>query len=213
MKYDSIVLGPLRSNCYVIYDENTNDAIVVDVGGEPSELIEYVKNKNLKVHYIIITHSHFDHILGIEKFKEWSGAKVVANENAPELLIDPEKNLSTVGYCDNVSIKADILVSDMQELKAGSIDVRFFHTPGHTPCAMCIEVGDLLCTGDTLFKGTMGRCDLYGGSLKTMYKTLFRIYNFEKNYTILPGHEDSTTLDYERENNRYLRMGKEKANS
>ncbi len=207
MKYKRIKVGPLASNSYVVYSETTKSAVVVDIGGEPSNVIKFLKDNDLSLKYIILTHSHFDHILGAEQLKEFSGAKIVAHENAPEFLIDPEKNLSNIPYCKDLSIEADILVGDGEEMSIDDIEMQFMHTPGHTPCSMIVFIDDLLFTGDTLFKGSMGRCDLVGGSLKTMYKSLYRISKIDGEYTVLPGHEGESTLSYEKEHNQYLRMG------
>ncbi len=208
MKLNCVKVGPYRSNSYTVYSEETRKAVVIDIGGEPSEVIDFLVENNLEVEYILITHSHFDHILGVDRLREFTKAKVVAHRNAVELMKDPAKNLSIMPICEDVSTHADILVDDGAELDAGDIHMKIMHMPGHTPCSMFIAIDDMLFTGDTLFKGTIGRCDLYGGSMKTMYKTLSRICKIKFDYKVYPGHEEFSTLSYEKEHNRYLRVGK-----
>ncbi len=213
MEYKRFKVGPLASNSYVVYSKETKAAVVIDIGGEPSEVIDFLNDNNLDLKYIILTHGHFDHILGAEKLKEWSGAKILAHSKAPDFLSDPEKNLSTVPYCQDISITADVLVNDGQVIRAEDIEMKFLHTPGHTPCSMVIVIDDIMFTGDTLFKGSMGRCDLVGGNLMAMYKSLHRLSKIAEDYIVLPGHQDSSTLSYEKEHNRYMRMGKENRGS
>ncbi len=208
MKYKRIRVGPLGSNSYVVYSEKSHSAVVIDIGGEPSEVIDFINENALDLKYIVLTHSHFDHVLGAEELKAYSEAKIIAHMKAPEFLRDPEKNLSNVPYSRDVSMEADILVSDNEVITIDDIEMKFMHTPGHTPCSMIVFIDDLLFTGDTLFKGSMGRCDLVGGSLKTMYKSLHRISTISGDYIVLPGHEGESTLSYEKEHNQYLRMGK-----
>ena len=145
MKIYRYVTGPLSVNTYLVVDEETNKGFIVDPGGEDIDLLEFVKENNIEIEYIILTHGHGDHICGLESYqKAWPKASLIVHEEEHELLSDPRKNYSTMTCGRPLSFTADHYVQDGEILKAGGLEIKFVFTPGHTPGGMCVYVGDSL---------------------------------------------------------------------
>ena len=194
------------TNTYIVTDEETGETAVVDPSLSEDALIEKLKDKNVK--YVLITHGHFDHTGGTNLVKEKTGAKVVVHREDEEMLLDSSKNEFRANYgYDMPPIIADILVEDGTELMLGNAKIKVMHTPGHTKGGVCYIFEDdrIIFSGDTLFRLTAGRTDLYGGNARTELMSLAKIGELEGDYKVYPGHEEDTTLDFERENNRYIR--------
>ncbi len=195
------------TNTYIVTDEATGATAVVDPSLPEESLIEKLSGKD--VQYILLTHGHFDHFCGAKLVKEKTGAKVVIHKDDEIMLHDVTKNefqMNCVGY-PFPEIDADILTEDGTELMLGNTKITVMHTPGHSMGGVCyLFVEDkVMFSGDTLFKLCAGRADLYGGNGRQELRSLARISELEGNYKVYPGHEDDTTLDFERENNRYIR--------
>ena len=195
------------TNTYIVTDEETGETAVVDPALDEESLIGKLKDKNVK--YILITHGHFDHIGGVNFIKERTGAKVVVHKEEEEMLLDGKKNEFTKKFgCDMQPIYADVLVEDGTELSFGNSKIKVMHTPGHTKGGVCYIFEDdrVIFSGDTLFYLTVGRTDLYGGDPRTELMSLAKISELEGDYKVYPGHDQSTTLNFEREHNRYMRI-------
>jgi hydroxyacylglutathione hydrolase len=191
------------SNCYIIKDE-TGTAAVVDPGCVTDELISEL-DKCTKVEYILLTHGHYDHIWAVSGLKEKTGAKLVIHRGDEAFLTD--ENLSHgVKYFpgEQKPLKADILLQGGETLPLGNGEIRVMHTPGHTKGSVVYIAGDTMCSGDTLFCMTVGRTDLEGGSMHDMISTLERLKALKGDYKVLPGHGRDTTLEAERQRNRYM---------
>lgn len=189
------------TNTYIVTDEETGETAVVDPSLPEEKLIKKLEGKNVK--YILITHGHYDHIGGVNLVKEKTGAKVVIHKEDEEMLCDKNKNYGT----DNTPIYADILVEDGTELMLGNSEVAVLHTPGHTKGGVCYIFNNdrVMFSGDTLFRLTAGRTDLYGGDARTELMSLAKIAELDGDYKVYPGHDRETTLDFERQYNRYMR--------
>lgn len=207
VKIHYAVMGDgFTTNTYIITDEETGETAVVDPALSEESLIEKLKDK--KVKYILLTHGHFDHIGGVNFVKEKTGAQIVAHKDEEEMLVDSIKNefKANRGY-DMPPINTDIFVEDGSTLMLGNVEIEVLHTPGHTKGGVCYIFKDdrLLFSGDTLFRLTAGRTDLYGGNARQELMSLTKIGELEGNYQVYPGHDASTTLDFERQYNRYMR--------
>ena len=190
-----------ETNTYIVTDEETGETLVVDPSLPEEKLIEKLKPE--KVKYILITHGHFDHIGGVNFVKEKTGAKAVIHKADEEMLCDTKKNCGD----NDTPIYADILVEDGSEIPFGNTKIKVLHTPGHTKGGVCYIFEDdrVMFSGDTLFRLTAGRTDLYGGDARTELMSLAKIADLDGDYKVYPGHDQSTTLDFEREYNRYMR--------
>ncbi len=169
MEIKRIVVGPLLTNCYIL--TSGNEAIVIDPGGDPEEILKEIEGKNLT--YIILTHYHWDHTLGAPKIKEKTGAKILIHKK--------EK--------DFIKFNPDQFLDGGEEIRIGDEYLKILHTPGHTQGSICILGENFIFTGDTLFEDGFGRTDLPGGSEKDLKESLKKLEKVIKlKMKIYPGH-------------------------
>lgn len=205
MKIHTLHLGPLRANCYIA-ETAPGRCVAVDIGGDSRLLLEFLKMKKLKLSKILLTHGHFDHIGGVEIVHQETGAEVYIHEADVPMLTSESLSLNTdmsfnkfVPLTDWTVVFGDCYIND------GDCTFRVLHTPGHTKGSVCYVCGDVIFSGDTLFCGSIGRTDFPGSSMTAMENSLVKLYDLEGDYKVLPGHNETTTLDYEREANPYMR--------
>ena len=207
MRITNLPSGALQANTYLVVDENTNEGFIVDPGGYNKVLTKEVQENNVKIKYIILTHGHSDHICGVNEHKaDFPDAKVVAYKDEEAMLEDPNLNQSP-GFGVPYSTKADILVSDGDELKVGDVTLKFIHTPGHTEGGMCIYVEEAkaLFSGDTLFRQSIGRTDFPGGSYKEIMDSIRKkLFLLPDDTNVFPGHMGMTSIGFEKENNPFV---------
>ena len=206
MLIKTYVGGPLSVNCYLVIDEETKKAFVVDPGGENQPLHQYVAENGLTVEAILLTHGHPDHICGIERFrKTYPDAILVAHQDEESLLGSAEQNHSKM-YCGkDITLQADRWVSDHDGIEVGGLSPVFLHTPGHTPGGMCIYVKDCLFSGDTLFRNSIGRTDFPYGSFPELKKSIHsKLFALPNHTVVYPGHEGTTTIGHEKESNPFV---------
>ncbi len=212
MKVLTYVVGPLNTNMYVIYDEASLEALIIDPGGD--EAIDYINNvaKDLKLKYIIATHGHVDHVIGVRKLRKVIKAPFLLHGADHEVLNESlEWALMWNINVDLKEVMPDGDLNGIRELVLGDTLLRVMHTPGHTPGSVTLFIPSLKVafTGDTIFKESVGRTDLPGGSWDELKRSLRRlVLELDRDYVIYPGHGPSTTLEHELINNRYLRRVK-----
>lgn len=194
MEIKRIPVGPIGTNCYIFTDGAGHGAIV-DPGAEGAKLLALVREMDITVDAILLTHSHFDHTGGTDTLHAALDCPVYLHP------------------LDNAQLGADIMpplkcpiteYGDGDTVQVGAVFVKVLHTPGHTAGSVTLLAQDALFTGDTLFKGSMGRTDLPSGSYETLMKSLKRLGELEGNYAVFPGHEGTSTLDEERKTNYFL---------
>lgn len=207
MRITNLPSGALQANTYLAVDENTNEGFIVDPGGYNKVLTKEVRDNDVKIKYIILTHGHSDHICGVNEHKaEFPDAKIVAYKDEEAMLENPNLNQSP-GFGVPYSTKADILVSDGDELKVGDVTLKFIHTPGHTEGGMCIYVEEAkaLFSGDTLFRQSIGRTDFPGGSYKEIMDSIRKkLFLLPDDTNVFPGHMGTTSIGFEKENNPFV---------
>ena len=204
MKIEKIVEPYFGENMYILIDEETKKCAVVDPGGASDKILNYIRANALQLQYIILTHGHGDHIGAVNKIKSQTNVKVIAHNDEKELLNDNRKNLSYSMHCGPQELDADIYVHDKDKLELGNLKLSFIHRPGHTKGCMCIRVNDDMFTGDTLFAGSIGRTDLYGGDYRQIEKSLKKLAKYEDKVKVHPGHGPSSTLGIEKMSNPYM---------
>jgi len=206
MKVIRITGGPLPTNCYILTDDVTGATAVIDPGFEEQELTDAVSaagNENVKA--ILLTHGHFDHIMGVNKLKSLTNAKIYIYSDDTQFTTDDSLNLSFMSAPLRVgAFTADVTLNDGDVIELGSLRIRVLHTPGHTIGSCCYLVEDAIFTGDTLMKCSCGRTDFPTGSYPQMIDSLKKIENLEGDYHVYPGHEGETTMEYERKNNPFM---------
>jgi glyoxylase-like metal-dependent hydrolase (beta-lactamase superfamily II) len=193
MSLKVFVLGPLNTNSYLLWDRG--EAVIIDPGGEPGELISFIKSSNLNLKYVISTHGHFDHVLGVKELVRITGAKFYLNFKDVDLmpLFYDWREKPPAPHDD---------LRDGQEFRFGSQILQAVSTPGHTMGSTSLLWGGKMFTGDTLFKGTVGRYDL-GGDREVLRETLEKLKGMDIN-EIYPGHGDTTSLKEELKSNPFL---------
>lgn len=206
MQIIKLTLGALDTNCYILYDPETKEAAVIDPADEDVKIIDTIKNYNLKVKYIIVTHAHIDHILALDKVSQYTNASLVIHSDDKDALNNDVFNLATFFNAKSPSKKADILVKNGDVLHLGENNLKIIHTPGHNRGSMCIHVDDILISGDTLFNQSIGRTDYYGGNFDTLINSIKkRLFVLDDNTKVYPGHGCETTIGYEINNNPFIR--------
>lgn len=202
MKTFRALVGSMDSytNVYVVADENSKEGILIDPAGVTKEIVKYIEEMEIKLKYIILTHCHADHIAGIREIrKEYPRVPIVINEADKDGLADGELNMSEYIGIENNFPDADILVKDGDTLKIGDIDINIIHTPGHTAGSMSLLVEDALYSGDTLFKGTVGRTDLKSGSERDiMWSIKDKLFKLPDSTVVYPGHGSTTRIGDEK---------------
>lgn len=205
MKIYKVPAGIYAANCYILVDEITNKSIIVDPGGSADDLLEFVERNKLQVEYIVLTHGHADHIGGVNELQESLNIPIMAHIDEEELLKDADKNLSSQMAMGSVVIKPSIFLKEGDQFSFGNINVEIIHTPGHTEGGMCLKIGNDLFSGDTLFKGSIGRSDLYSGNSSVLLDSIReKLLILNDNVKVWPGHGDATTIGEEKLFNRYI---------
>ena len=194
MTVKMIVLGLYGTNCYIVYDENTMNGIVIDPGYTPELVLQELNNLGVKLQAVLLTHGHFDHVGGTRALHEATGCKVYLNEKDSKL---PEYlTAGPLFYTD--------FYGEGDELDFDSLHFRVIETPGHTEGSICLFCGDTIFSGDTLFKANVGRTDGPGGSWKEICRSLRRLSEITGDYKVLSGHGEPTTLRREQLYNSFM---------
>lgn len=209
MKITNLPSGALQVNTYLAVDEETNKGFIVDPGGYNPALTKMVKDENIDIEYIILTHGHSDHICGVkEHLEDFPGARVVADKEEEPMLHDVRFNFSAE-FGMPYTVDADIYVTDGDEISVGNINLKFFHTPGHSPGGMCIyaEKENVLFSGDTLFRQSIGRTDFPGCSFEALAESIKeKLFVLPDETQVFPGHMGPTQIGFEKRNNPFVRI-------
>lgn len=203
MNIKTISVGKLGTNCYLVHDGH--NAVVIDPGADAERIVETAEKDGVTIKYIFLTHAHFDHVLAVLDIQKKTGAVLVANIAEKERLCDADLSGGVAfGEQKFLPLCADIEIDRQGEIYVGEMCFEFIRTPGHTEGSMCIICDNVMFSGDTLFRGTCGRCDLPGGDYAEMLRSLKVLYELPGDMRILPGHERETTLSHERVYNPYM---------
>jgi glyoxylase-like metal-dependent hydrolase (beta-lactamase superfamily II) len=192
--FKQIPVGYMGNFIYLIGDKNAQECVMVDPAWDVDAVLKQAEKDGMKVVAGILTHTHFDHCNGVENLIEKTNGKIFVHENEAKFLKNIQESL--------------IETKEGFKLKVGNIELSFLHTPGHTEGAQCIQVGGRLVTGDTLFVGACGRCDLPGGNEKNLMQSLKRLASLDGSLKVFPGHAygDADSSENERKTNPFMRF-------
>ena len=193
MQMITMTLGLYETNCYLLYDEATRHAVLIDPGYEPERLLGALQAHGLSLQAILITHAHFDHVGATQPLFEATGCRIYVHP----------LDLSMPPYLRRGLVNTDFY-EEGDCLDFDSLHFQVLHTPGHTPGCVILVLGDKLFCGDLLFRGSCGRTDGAGGSWDQMLSSLRRMAELPGDYLVYPGHGEPTTLARERQSNVFM---------
>lgn len=206
MNIRRFALGPLWTNGYLLWDRGGN-SVMVDPGGDPSEVVSFVREEGLKLKKILLTHGHADHLFGLEAIRVLAEDGVAVHEDDGDCLANPEMNLSAWMGQNCSCSPAETLFRGGDRFPIGDMNFEVIHTPGHTEGGVCLLVRDgaetLLLSGDTLFAMSVGRTDLPGGDSVILQQSLEKLAALADDIPVYPGHGPDTTIGTERRENPF----------
>ncbi len=198
MKVKLLRVGPIGTNCYILEDDQTNLAAVIDPGDEPELIQEALEKEGVEVRYLLLTHGHYDHTTAVPALhRVYPQADIYihqADANGAGSTLFP-----LAGEVDDLK-----LYDEGDVIRLGDHEIQVLHPPGHSPGSVTLKVEDVLFTGDTLFAGSCGRTDLRGGSYEQIMQSLKRLGELKGDFHVCPGHEATSTLERERRSNPFL---------
>ena len=200
-KLKTIKSGMIGNNTYILSDEESKTAVIIDPAFAARDIINYVKEKDLRPAAIINTHGHFDHVTANQAVREEFDIPVYMHESDSDMI----KENGVYRHDAEKAAKVDVLLHGGEKLKFGNIELDVLHTPGHSRGGICLLCDDAVFTGDTLFYHEVGRCDLEGGSLPQLLQSIReKLLTLPDSTVVYPGHDRSSTIGEERKNNPYL---------
>jgi glyoxylase-like metal-dependent hydrolase (beta-lactamase superfamily II) len=210
MIHEVFPVGMLACNCSILGDESTGEAVVIDPGDNIEQVQQILAKHNLRAKYIVATHAHIDHVGGIEKLKHATGAAVLMHQSDLPLYQNLALQAEWMGVPTPGMTEVDQFLKEGDLLRWGTLSLEVLHTPGHSPGSISLHLpgeNHRILSGDTLFQGSIGRTDLWGGSMDEILRSIQnRLLIFPDQTPVFPGHGLPTTIGAERERNPFLQM-------
>jgi len=204
----TFVVGPLQNNCYLLTDESSGRAAVIDPGLQCEPVLEAVRAGGLHLECVILTHAHFDHVCGIGLFTAAGASEVLLHPDDLPLLGTAPETARFFGYAIPAPPNPSRLVREGDRIRVGGATLAVLETPGHTPGGISLLIGESVFVGDTLFAGSVGRTDLAGGSSATLIRSIrTKLLGLPDGTVVYPGHGPATTIGAERRDNPFLQEG------
>lgn len=199
-------LGLIGANAYLLIDEASKEAAIIDLGGDYHAIFDEIENYGAKLKYILNTHGHFDHIMGEYDAQKEFDVPVYIHENDLYLAQNLPLQLERFGFVNNQESPENIQTfTEKDVFKLGDTEIKVIHTPGHTPGSVCFLTGSSLFSGDTLFYTSVGRTDFEGGSFAQLSNSIKeKLFKLDDNVDVYPGHDSKTSIGYEKKYNCYF---------
>jgi glyoxylase-like metal-dependent hydrolase (beta-lactamase superfamily II) len=201
----SLAVGPLETNCYILGDEKSKEAVVIDPGGDFDEIEKQLKESKLDLKCIILTHGHFDHTGALAQLKKATGAEILIHAKDSFMLSPTGQAQPFLVDSGHDPCRADRTLQEGDRIEFGEKGLEVLHTPGHTPGGISLLIDKMIFVGDTVFSGSIGRTDLPGGSFPQLIDSIKgKLLTKEDDYLVYPGHGPPSTVGEERTNNPFL---------
>jgi glyoxylase-like metal-dependent hydrolase (beta-lactamase superfamily II) len=209
MLLQPFVTGPLETNAYLVADRDSGEALVIDPGGDPGEILAFLARERLTCRLIVNTHGHFDHISGNRALKSATGASLLVHEADVPMLSEAVTHARFFMMRAENSPPPDLLLEDRGEVRVGAVVLRVMHTPGHSPGGVTLVAPGVAFCGDLVFHGSVGRTDLPGGSERVLLDSIRRhIMTLPDDTVLYPGHGPDTTVGLEKRQNHFFRLAR-----
>ncbi|MDR1293159.1 MAG: MBL fold metallo-hydrolase [Clostridiales Family XIII bacterium] len=207
MRIKTFELGSLGTNCYLVWDEGSKEAFIVDPADFTDGMRAVISDEGLLLRYVILTHGHGDHVGGVSAMlAAYPGAELAAGRDEAPILGDPGYNFTEYITGRIETFKPDVLLSDGDELTVGNMTLRVMATPGHTIGGISVLVPGAVFSGDTLFRASIGRTDLPTGDFGALERSIReKLYTLPDDTEVYPGHMETTTIGYEKRYNGFVR--------
>ena len=200
-----LTVGPLETNCYILGDEKSKEAVIIDPGGDFEEIDQQLGKLKLKVKYIVLTHGHFDHTGALAQLKKTTSAEILIHSADAFMLSKDNQAQPFLLESGDEPCSADRTLKEGDKIQFGENVLEVLHTPGHTPGGISLIIDKMIFTGDTLFCGSVGRTDLPGGSYQKLLDSIkTKFLSKGDDYVIYPGHGPESTIGEERRDNPFL---------
>lgn len=208
MIIESLTVGPIQANCFIVGCDDTREAAVIDPGDEADRILMTLAKHSLKVKAIINTHGHFDHVGANRRMKEATGAPIIIHPSDAAMLQSLAASAASWGMSAENSPEADRTVEDGDEIAVGTLTFRVLHTPGHTPGGISLYTEGAVFVGDALFAGSIGRTDFPGGDYGTLINAIqTQLFTLPDDTVVYAGHMGTTTVGREKRTNPFARIG------
>jgi len=205
-KVEILIVGPLFSNCYIVWDEDTKQGVIIDPGDDADVILKSVEKLGIKIIYILATHGHFDHVGAVAPLKRQLKAEFLAHKDDFFFIEDGENAARRWGVDIEQPPKPDRFLKDGDKIKIGKFHLEVIHTPGHSPGGISFLYDKMLFGGDTLFQGSIGRTDFRKGSFEDLSNAIkTRLYTLPDDTIVYTGHGPITTIGDEKRYNAFVR--------
>ena len=203
---ETLIVGQLFSNCYIVYDDKIKQGVIIDPGDDADVILKSVKKLDVKIKYILVTHGHFDHVGAVAQLRRELDAEFLAHNGDFFFLEDGENAARCWGIDIEQPPKPDRFIEDGEKIKFGGYEFEVLHTPGHSPGGVSFLYDRMLFGGDTLFQGSIGRTDFRQGSFEDLSKSIrTRLYTLPDDTIVYTGHGPITTIGDEKKYNAFVR--------
>lgn len=205
-KVEVLIVGPLFSNCYIVWDDNEKQGVIIDPGDDADLILKTVRKLGIKIKYILATHGHFDHVGAVAPLKRELKVEFLAHKDDFFFIEDGENAARRWGVEIEQPPKPDRFIDDGDKIKIGGFDLEVIHTPGHSPGGISFLYNQMVFGGDTLFQGSIGRTDFRKGSFEDLSNSIkTRLYTLPDNTIVYTGHGPITTIGDEKRYNAFVR--------
>jgi glyoxylase-like metal-dependent hydrolase (beta-lactamase superfamily II) len=206
IQVEPLIVGPLFSNCYIVWEEGLEQGVVIDPGDDSDVILKKIKELNITIKYILATHGHFDHVGAVAPLKRELNVEFLAHEDDLFFIEDGEKSAREWGIHIEQPPKPDRFIKDGEKIKVGGFELEVLHTPGHSPGGVSFLNNRMVFSGDTLFQGSIGRTDFRKGSFEVLAKSIkIRLYTLPDDTIVYTGHGPVTTIGDEKRYNAFVK--------